>query len=38
MSGREGRKVFGEQLAPDESDAYTMGNTLLFQAVDVGHP
>ncbi len=38
MSGREGRKVFGEDLAPDESDPYTMGSTLLFQAVDVGQP
>jgi len=25
-------------LAPPETDAYTMGNTLLFQAVDVGVP
>jgi hypothetical protein len=38
MSGREGKRVFGEDLAPDESDAYTMGSTLLFQAVDVGQP
>ncbi len=30
--------MFGEDLAPDESDAYTMGSTLLFQAVDVGQP
>jgi hypothetical protein len=36
MSGREAKRVFGEDLAPDESDAYTMGSTLLFQAVDVG--
>ena len=38
MSGREGKDVFGEQFAPDQSDNYTMGNTLMFKAVDVGHP
>jgi hypothetical protein len=38
LSGREGRDVFDEPLAPPRSDAGTMGNTLLFQAVDVGQP
>ena len=36
MKGREGKDVFGEQYAPDNSDNYTMGNTLLFKAVDTG--
>lgn len=36
MKGREGKGVFGEKYAPDESDHYTMGNTLLFKAVDMG--
>ncbi len=36
MSGREGKSVFGERFAPDESDSVTMGNTLLFKAVDAG--
>ena len=30
--GREGRKEFGERLAPDAGDARTLGSTLLFQA------
>lgn len=36
MCGREGKSVFGEKFAPDESDNITMGNTLLFKAVDAG--
>lgn len=36
MSGREGKNVFGEQYAPDQSDHVTMGNSLLFKAVDTG--
>lgn len=36
MCGREGKSVFGENFAPDESDSITMGNTLLFKAVDIG--
>ncbi len=36
MSGREGKKVFGEKYAPDEPDNHTMGNTLLFTAIDMG--
>lgn len=38
MKGREGKKVFGELYAPDTSDNITMGNTLLFKAVDTGKP
>ncbi len=38
MSGREGKEVFGETYAPDQSDKYTMGNTLMFRAVDLGRP
>lgn len=36
MYGREGKQVFGERYAPDESDGHTMGNTLMFRAVDTG--
>lgn len=32
MHGREGQKEFGEDLAPPEADAKTLGSTLLFQA------
>lgn len=38
MTGREGRDVFGEKCAPEKSDNITMGNTLLFKAVDTGKP
>lgn len=38
MCGREGKDVFGEKYAPDKSDNFTMGNTLLFKAVDTGKP
>ena len=30
--GREGRHVYGESLAADQSDGKTLGSTLLFQA------
>lgn len=36
LCGREGKSVFGEKFAPDETDSVTMGNTLLFKAVDAG--
>ena len=36
MSGREGKDKFGEKFAPEKSDNHTMGNTLLFSAVDMG--
>ena len=32
MRGREGADVFGETLAPRESDTRTLGSTILFQA------
>jgi len=35
MSGREGKDKFGEKFAPEKSDNHTMGNTLLFSAVDM---
>ncbi len=38
MCGREGRNVYGEEHAPGESDTYTMGNSLMFRAVDTGEP
>ena len=38
MSGREGRDEFGEPHAPQRADAVTMGNSLLFQARDLGRP
>lgn len=38
MSGREGRDVFDEAHAPEKSDQVTMGNTLLFRAIDAGKP
>lgn len=36
--GREGKAEFNEPLAPDEPDAKTMGTSICFRAVDVGHP
>ena len=38
MKGREGKEVFGETLAPDREDTLVMGNTVLFQARDLGRP
>ncbi len=38
MRGREGKQVFGESLAPDETDSIMMGNTVLFQAKRMEHP
>lgn len=32
MRGREGQAVFSEKLAPVQSDAKTLGSTILFQA------
>lgn len=37
-SGREAKNEYGESLAPDQSDHVTMGNSLMFQAKDTGHP
>lgn len=38
MHGREGKDVFGEPHAVEQSDDYTMGNSLLFRAADMGRP
>lgn len=37
-SGSEGREEFGECLAPGQPTDAVMGNTLLFKAVNAGHP
>jgi len=36
--GREARHEHNESLAPEEADSFTLGSSLLFQSVDVGHP
>ena len=36
MRGSESKDAFGEPMAPDEADEYTMGNTILFKAHDMG--
>ncbi|OQA84299.1 MAG: FAD dependent oxidoreductase [Lentisphaerae bacterium ADurb.Bin242] len=36
--GREAKSEFNERLAPAESDECTLGSSLYFRAVDVGHP
>lgn len=36
--GREGKELYGEPHAPETSDHYTMGNSLMMKARDVGHP
>ena len=36
--GREGRDEFGEEWAPEQPDAATLGSTLLFYVKDAGHP
>lgn len=38
MYGREGASTFNEKNAPEEPDDCTMGNTLMFKAVNVGEP
>ena len=38
MRGREGRDVYGESLAPRQSDLKTMGNSILFFAKKHGKP
>ena len=37
-TGSEGRSEYGEEHAPEKADNKRMGNTLLFKAVDRGHP
>ena len=36
MYGREGKNIFGEEMAPEESDSCTMGSSLMFTAKDMG--
>lgn len=36
--GREGKREFGERIAPDEPDDYVIPSTLTFHAKDVGEP
>jgi hypothetical protein len=36
--GREARTEFGESIAPDVTDAYKLGSSILFEARDMGHP
>ncbi len=38
MFGREGKSVFGEAHAVEKSDCVTMGNSIMFRALDAGHP
>lgn len=38
MRGREARERFGESLAPDAEDTFTLGNTLLLYSRDAGKP
>ncbi len=35
--GRESSAQYGESLAPEKEDPYTMGNSLMFKARDMGH-
>jgi hypothetical protein len=36
MRGSESKDEFGEPMAPEKGDDYTMGNTILFKARDTG--
>lgn len=38
MFGREGKDIFGEPNAVEQSDTITMGNSIQFRALDAGHP
>lgn len=38
MYGREDRATFGEPHGQENADHYTMGNSVMFQARDMGHP
>lgn len=37
-TGSEGKDIYNEPHAPENSDNKRMGNTLLFKAIDRGHP
>lgn len=36
--GREAKHEYGESFAPEIADSFTMGNTLMFSARDMGSP
>ena len=36
--GREAESTYGENLAPQSEDHVTMGNSVMFLAIDAGHP
>lgn len=38
MWGREARDKFGESLAPEKADNTTMGDSIMFNSIDTGHP
>ena len=38
MFGREGRDVFGEPNAVEQTDTVTMGNSIQFRSLDAGRP
>lgn len=38
MEGRESRDTFNESLAPEYSDKYVLGSSLLFCTKDAGKP
>lgn len=38
MFGRESRETYNESLAPEKADHITMGSSIMFKAVDTGHP
>ena len=38
MVGREAKETFHEPHAQDVADRFTMGNTLMFTTMDMGHP
>lgn len=38
MVGREAKETFDEPHAQDVADRFTMGNTLMFTTMDMGHP
>ena len=38
MTGRESRDEYGESLAPEQRQAYTLGGSILFLAKDAGRP
>jgi len=38
MMGREGHEAYGEDLAPEEPDANTLGSSIMFSIRDAGYP